>query len=81
MANIPQFTKQQDSDLYNDELSQALINSIGQNGFAISPLNTENINNNLNSSQSGTIFFNTDTQEWWANQNGTLVKLNVSSIS
>lgn len=80
MANIPIFTQKGDQGLYNDELNQALNGAIGQNGFSISQLTTSQINSIFNDSQSGTIWFNTTTNEWWGNRNGTLVSFNTTDV-
>lgn len=80
MANIPQFTKLNDMDLYDDELSQALTNAIGPNGFEVSTLSTDDIDTILSDSPNGTIWYDSTRNKFLGKENGILVSFNTTAL-
>ena len=80
MANIPQFTKQNNIDFYSDELSQALTGAIGPNGFEISDLSSDQIDQIFPDSKEGTIWWDTTRSRWVGNKSGTLVGIVTESL-
>lgn len=80
MANIPQFTTSNNPELYNDNLSQVLQESIGLNGYQISQLSSDDINNIFSSSINGTIWYDTTRNKFLAKENNVLVSFNTTAI-
>lgn len=80
MANIPQFTKVNDMDLYDDELSQALTNAIGPEGFEISTLSTGDIDSILADTPNGTMWYDSTRNKFVGKENSILVSFNTTAL-
>lgn len=74
MANIPTYLLGlEKSTLYNDQLNQALQDSISDNGFVMPSQPTSSIVNLSGMMPNGTIWYDQDTNELKANVNGSIV--------
>jgi len=76
--NIPAFNTAQNNDYYNDELSQALVNGLGENGFTITQQSNDNITTIAETAPSGTMLYNTDSNELQVIVNGVVKTVTVS---
>ena len=70
--NIPQYTSSQDDELYNDQLSQALIGGLSDNGFTTPQQTTTGITDLSSSMPNGTMWYDTDTNQMKALINGSV---------
>lgn len=60
---IPSFSKNQNDDFYNEQLSKALQNGLSNNGWTSPNQTTANIVTLSNTMPSGTFWTNTDTNQ------------------
>lgn len=73
MANIPSYLPGQEGRLYEDQMNQALQDSISDNGFVMPSQPTSSIVNLSGMMPNGTIWYDTDTNELKARVNGSIV--------
>ena len=74
---FPVYNKSQIDDYYSDQLSQTLVEGLGDNGFTITPQDNDTINTLASSAQSGTMLFNTTTNELQVIINGVVKTIQV----
>lgn len=75
--NIPQYTSSQDDELYNDQLSQALVSGLSDNGFTTPQQTTSGIASLSSTMPNGTMWYDTDTNEMKALIDGAIKTITV----
>lgn len=70
--NIPAYTNSQDSELYNDQLSQALVGGLSDNGFTTPQQTTSGITSLSSTMPNGTTWYDTDTNQMKVLIDGTV---------
>ena len=72
---IPQFSKNQNDDFYNEELSKALQNGLSDNGWTPPQQSSENIDTIKSDMPDGTFWYDTDLNALVTKQDGVLKKI------
>jgi len=78
MATIPVYMQGQDANLYNDELSKTLQQSLSDNGWTLPQQTTTNITNVSGQMPDGAMWYDTSSNEMKVKINGTVKVVTVS---
>lgn len=75
---IPTYNRSQNEEYYQDQLSQSLVQGLGDNGFQVTQQTNDNITTIADSAPSGTVLYNTTTDELQVIINGVVKTITVS---
>jgi len=76
--NIPSYSETQNQDYYNDELSQALVGGLSDNGWTLPQQTTAQITDVSPSMADGTMWYDSTTNEFKVKINGTVKTVTTS---
>lgn len=65
--------------IYNDQLNQALQNGLGDNGWTVPQITAANLTKIAPSMPNGTIWYDTDNNEFVGKVNGSLMKFTMAA--
>lgn len=80
MAKIPSYSSYQNSEFYNENLSQTLTSALSDNGWTLPPQSTESIETVSTSMPDGTMWYDSSAKKLTALEDGVLVRVNTTPI-
>jgi hypothetical protein len=69
----------EEMQIYNDELNQALLGGLSDNGWTLPPISAANLAIVAPMMADGTIWYESDAKEWVGKKNGVLVKFTTTA--